>query len=75
MFHWHIHKQCDLAMWLFVVQKDFFQLKELEKIAPKEKGISKCVFITINTVLVLLHTTFKCLSPRTGSTMYAKVTI
>lgn len=30
-----------IVLLLFALQKDFFQLKELEKIAPKEKGISK----------------------------------
>ena len=28
-------------MEIFIEKADFFQLKELEKIAPKEKGISK----------------------------------
>lgn len=28
-------------MNFFPFQKDFYQLKELEKIAPKQKGISK----------------------------------
>ena len=33
--------QPDPCFYIFLfLQKDFFQLKELEKIAPKEKGIS-----------------------------------
>lgn len=29
------------ALFLFLFQKDVFQLKDIEKIAPKSKGISK----------------------------------
>lgn len=29
--------------YIFAIQKDFYQLKELERIAQKEKGISKFI--------------------------------
>lgn len=41
-----------LSYYYLYIQKEFFQLKELESIAPKLKGISKSKDVSIRLLLV-----------------------
>ena len=41
-------------MEIFFEKKEFFHLKELEKIAPKAKGISKLHFIQLFLLNIIL---------------------